>query len=160
MRRSARARRARRRLRRLPLAPLEIPSHNGGGEPGFEADRVPRFELKVEGGRLVRAEEPVTRRNRLPHEPHRSIAIRRVRQDSRGVGISTTVMDNQYPRYSTSEALLEVALEHARTRHSSRLGVVKVRAAVVYAPARATIRRARTFARGGAVVHRSIRRTA
>ena len=101
----------------------------GEGEPGYEADRVPRFELKVEGGRLLVLEEPVTRRNRLPHEPHPLDRDPKERMPGplRVVGISTTVMDNQYPRYSTSEALLEVALEHARTRHSLEARMVKVR---------------------------------
>jgi multimeric flavodoxin WrbA/nitrite reductase/ring-hydroxylating ferredoxin subunit len=101
----------------------------GEGEPGFEADRVPRFELKVEAGRLLVLEEPVTRRNRLHHEPHPldRDTTERMPGPLRVVGISTTVMDNQYPRYSTSEALLEIALEHARTRHSVEARMVKVR---------------------------------
>ena len=36
-------------------------------------------------------------------------------------------MDIQYPRYSTSEALLEIALEHARTRHSIEARMIKLR---------------------------------
>lgn len=42
-------------------------------------------------------------------------------------GISTTVMDNNHPRYSTSEALLESALEHARMHHSLETRMVKLR---------------------------------
>src|SRR5882762_4514661 len=43
---------------------------NGLGEPGFEEDRVPAYEARVENGRLlVRADNP-TQRTKKPHEPH------------------------------------------------------------------------------------------
>jgi multimeric flavodoxin WrbA/nitrite reductase/ring-hydroxylating ferredoxin subunit len=100
----------------------------GEGEPGFEADRIPRFEFKVEGGRLLVRDTPATRRNKLAHDPHPlDRDTRREPGPLRVVGISTTVMDNQHPRYSTSEALLESALEHARTKHSLEARMVKLR---------------------------------
>jgi multimeric flavodoxin WrbA/nitrite reductase/ring-hydroxylating ferredoxin subunit len=100
----------------------------GEGEPGFEGDRVPRFDLKVEAGRLLVRGEATTRRHRLPHEPHPlDRDTKRVPGPLRVVGISTTVMDNEYPRYSTSEALLESALEHARKKHSLEARMVKIR---------------------------------
>jgi multimeric flavodoxin WrbA/nitrite reductase/ring-hydroxylating ferredoxin subunit len=101
----------------------------GEGEPGYEADRVPRFAVKVESGRVLVLEAPVTRRNRLPHAPHPldRDPTKRVPGPLRVVGISTTVMDNRHPRYSTSEALLESALEHARTHHSLEARVIKLR---------------------------------
>jgi multimeric flavodoxin WrbA len=101
----------------------------GEGEPGYEADRVPRFDLRVEAGRLLVRGEAATRRHRKPHEPHPlDRDPKRVPGPLRVVGISTTVMDNQYPRYSTSEALLESALEQARTQHSLEARVIKLRA--------------------------------
>lgn len=83
----------------------------GEGEPGFEADRVPRFALREEGGRLLVNLEAVTTRQRAPHEPHpleRSL----VREPGpiRVLGVSTTGMDPAHPRYSTSDALLDSAL--------------------------------------------------
>jgi multimeric flavodoxin WrbA/nitrite reductase/ring-hydroxylating ferredoxin subunit len=100
----------------------------GEGEPGFEEDRVPRFDLKVEAGRLFVRGEAATRRHRKPHDPHPlDRDPQRVPGPLRVVGISTTVMDNKYPRYSTSEALLETALEHARKQHSLEARVVKLR---------------------------------
>ncbi len=88
----------------------------GEGEPGYEEDRVPRHALKVENGRLLVSAEPVTRRHKAPHAPH-PLARRVERQEGpiRVVGISTTAMDVAYPRTSTSDLLLEVALEHAAT---------------------------------------------
>ena len=87
---------------------------SGLGEPGYEEDAVPSHAVKVEAGRLYIQLEPYAPRRRKPHPPHPlSRPIRREAGPIRVVGISTTVMDREHPRYSTSEALLEVALEHA-----------------------------------------------
>jgi len=92
---------------------------SGVGEPGSEEDRVPAYECKVEEGRLlVRTDNP-SKRHKKPHPPH-PLARRIERATGKGadtirvVGISTTSMDEANPRYSTSEALLGAALEHAR----------------------------------------------
>jgi multimeric flavodoxin WrbA/nitrite reductase/ring-hydroxylating ferredoxin subunit len=88
----------------------------GEGEPGYEADRVPRHEVKVEKGRVLVSGEPVTKRNKLHHDPH---PLEREPEPHDGpprvLGISTTNMDAGHPRTSTSELLLVNALEHART---------------------------------------------
>ncbi len=100
----------------------------GAGEPGFEDDRVAGYACKVHGGRVLIRETPVTRRNKLPHAPH---PLDRDTQRAPGplriAGISTTVMDTAYPRYSTSEALLESALEQARTQHSLETRMIRLR---------------------------------
>ncbi len=100
----------------------------GEGEPGFEQDRVPRFEFKVEGGRLLVREKAITKRSRLPHDRH-PLDRDTTREPGpiRVVGISTTVMDNKFPRYSTSEALLDTALAHAREQHGLETRVVRLR---------------------------------
>ncbi len=88
----------------------------GKGEPGFEADALPTYDLKVEGSRLFVSAEPVTRRMRGPHPPHPlARKIERAPGKIRLVGISTTNMDVMNPRYSTSDALLDVAMRHAVT---------------------------------------------
>jgi multimeric flavodoxin WrbA/nitrite reductase/ring-hydroxylating ferredoxin subunit len=86
----------------------------GEGEPGFEADCVPRYELKEANGRLFLNLQPATRRNKLPHQPH-PLARPARREDGpvRVLGLSTTVMDPEHTRYSTSEALLKTSLEAA-----------------------------------------------
>ena len=88
----------------------------GKGEPGFEEDRVPAYELRVENGRLeVRADNP-TKRSKKPHDPHPlARKIERAPGGIRVAGISTTNMDEANPRYSTSDALLQVSLDHARS---------------------------------------------
>src|SRR5687767_15844452 len=42
----------------------------GQGEPGFEADAVPRFDLEEREGRLWVREQPSSKRSRSPHPPH------------------------------------------------------------------------------------------
>ncbi len=87
----------------------------GHGEPGFEEDRVPKHEVKEEDGRLFVSLRPAVKRHKAPHDPH-PLERREPRAPGpiRVLGISTTAMDRANPRYSTSEALLETALAHAR----------------------------------------------
>jgi multimeric flavodoxin WrbA/nitrite reductase/ring-hydroxylating ferredoxin subunit len=100
----------------------------GEGEPGFEADRVPRYELKEEGGRLFVNLTPVTSRHKLGHAPHPlSRKLERAPGRVRLLGISTTAMDGAFPRYSTSEALLDVALEHAADALDCETHSIRVR---------------------------------
>ena len=105
---------------------------SGDGEPGYEDDRVPNYALKIENGRLLLNPKPVKPRNKLPHDPH-PLARKPKREPGaiRVVGISTTVMDEQYPRFSTSECLLDVALKHAQAANVEtrliRLSALKFR---------------------------------
>jgi multimeric flavodoxin WrbA/nitrite reductase/ring-hydroxylating ferredoxin subunit len=87
----------------------------GEGEPGYEADRVPRHEVKVVNGRVLVNPAPATTRQKSPHPPH-PLARDPVPHDGppRVLAISTTAMDPGHPRTSTSELLLEATLEHAR----------------------------------------------
>jgi nitrite reductase/ring-hydroxylating ferredoxin subunit/multimeric flavodoxin WrbA len=85
----------------------------GFGEPGFEDDRVPAHDVEVVDGRVLVNPEPRTTRNRLPHDPN-PLARRPEREPGpiRVVGISTTMMNPDLPRFSTSDELLETALAH------------------------------------------------
>jgi nitrite reductase/ring-hydroxylating ferredoxin subunit/multimeric flavodoxin WrbA len=88
----------------------------GKGEPGFELDAVPCYEVKVDNGRLFVSAQPASRRTRGVHEPHKlARKISREPGRVRVVGISTTNMDVKNPRYSTSDALLAEAIQHAST---------------------------------------------
>ncbi len=88
----------------------------GEGEPGFEDDRVPRHEVKIEDGRVWVDLEPSSTRHRKPHDPHPlARPVVRAPGPPRVLGISTTAMTAGHPRYSTSEGLLETAIAHART---------------------------------------------
>jgi multimeric flavodoxin WrbA/nitrite reductase/ring-hydroxylating ferredoxin subunit len=92
----------------------------GSGEPGFEADAVPCHPVRVESGRLLLDVEGGTPRKRAPHAPHPlARKIERAPGGVRVVGVSTTNMDVKNPRFSTSDALLDVALAYA----AAELGV-------------------------------------
>jgi nitrite reductase/ring-hydroxylating ferredoxin subunit/multimeric flavodoxin WrbA len=100
----------------------------GEGEPGYEADRVPSHGVKVEGGRVLVTEAPVTKRGRLPHESHPlERAQRREAGPIRVLGISTTSMTGDHPRYSTSEDLLQHGLAAARESGGSECDTQLIR---------------------------------
>lgn len=85
----------------------------GAARPGIPA-AVPRHEVKVENGDLFVNLVPATPRVHAPHPPHPlTRAITRAPGPLRVAGISTTAMNKAFPRYSTSEDLLQVALDHA-----------------------------------------------
>ena len=89
----------------------------GLGEPGFEEDAVPAYPVKIENGRVLVDIASATPRTRKPHPPHPlAREIKREPGPVRVVGISTTVMNPDHPRYSTSDALLETAIAHAKTQ--------------------------------------------
>ncbi len=88
----------------------------GVGEPGYEQDCVPRFDVKVENGRVLVNLTPASRRQKAPHAAHPlARPVLREAGPIRVVGISTSVMDRANPRFSTSDYLLDASLEHART---------------------------------------------
>jgi nitrite reductase/ring-hydroxylating ferredoxin subunit/multimeric flavodoxin WrbA len=85
----------------------------GEARPGIPA-AVPRHEVKVENGEVFVNLTPATKRVHAPHPPHHlAREIKREPGPVRVVGISTTAMNTVFPRYSTSEDLLQVALDHA-----------------------------------------------
>lgn len=92
----------------------EYHCRTGAGEPGYEADAVPRYEVMVADGRLYASSEPVTARTHAHHEPHPlARAVIRAPGPTRVVGISTTNMDVAHPRLSASDLLLEESLKEA-----------------------------------------------
>jgi len=100
---------------------LVCPWHNwkyhcrtGQGEPGYEADAVPRYEWRIVDEHLHVARDAATRRTHGDHPPHPlARPVERAPGPLRVVGLSTTSMDVRHPRYSTSDALLEIAMQQA-----------------------------------------------
>lgn len=87
----------------------------GEARPGIPA-AVPRHEVKVEKGELFINLTPASKRINAPHPAHAlSREIKREPGPLRVVGISTTAMNQTFPRYSTSEDLLQVGLDHAKS---------------------------------------------
>lgn len=118
---------------------INCPWHNwkfhrcsGKGEPGFEEDAVPAYGIKVEGGRVLLDIGSATRRTRKPHAPH-PLSRKAVREPGplRVAGISTTAMDEAYPRFSGSDHLLMHALKsceaHGAQSKLIRLSELKFR---------------------------------
>lgn len=100
---------------------------HGKGEPGFEQDAVPSHEVKVENGRLWVRSQPATERCKSPHAPHPlARPVKRAPGGLRVLGLSTTAQDPANPRYSTSEALLGVALEHAQKALQCETRLIKL----------------------------------
>jgi nitrite reductase/ring-hydroxylating ferredoxin subunit/multimeric flavodoxin WrbA len=88
---------------------------NGLGEPGFEDDAAPAYQAKVENGRLLVDLDSATKRTRGHHDPYPlARKIERAPGGIRVAGISTTNMDVKNPRFSTSDALLQVSLDYAK----------------------------------------------
>ena len=89
----------------------------GEGEPGYEADRVPSFELLEKDGRLLLNTMAITSRTKAPHAAHPlSREVNRTPGKIRVVGISTTNMDEKNPRFSTSDFLLNLGIDHAESQ--------------------------------------------
>ena len=100
----------------------------GEGEPGFEADRVPAYDVRVENGRVQINAVPRSKRGRLPHPPHPlARAPQREPGPIRILGLSTTVMTADHPRYSTSEDLLAHALQQAAEHQGCETQLLRVR---------------------------------
>ncbi|MDH5738900.1 MAG: NAD(P)H-dependent oxidoreductase [Nitrospira sp.] len=100
----------------------------GHGESGYEQDQVPTYMTKVENGRVYVDLSSVTKRRKQAHKPH-PLARPVVRQAGsiRVVGISTTAMTLDHPRFSGSDALLEAALEYAKSKLQLETQCIKLR---------------------------------
>ena len=100
----------------------------GQGEPGYEDDAVPSYEVRIDAGRVLVRAVPASRRNRRPHAPH-PLARHPVRAQGpiRVLGISTTAMTEGHPRYSTSDDLLDSALAHAAEKLGCETRLVRLR---------------------------------
>lgn len=100
----------------------------GEGEPGYEKDRVPSYELRIDKkDRLFINLTPIRRRGFMQHKKH--TLERKVQRNSgpiRILGISTTAMGKKYPRFSTSDFLLEKALSYARKKLKAKTKTLRL----------------------------------
>jgi nitrite reductase/ring-hydroxylating ferredoxin subunit/multimeric flavodoxin WrbA len=96
------------------------------GEVERGGARLANYAVKVEGGRLwidpapTQAAVAAKEKHPLHRPPVREAGPIRV------VGISTTAMNHDEPRYSTSEKLLNVALDHARESLGAETRLIKL----------------------------------
>jgi nitrite reductase/ring-hydroxylating ferredoxin subunit/multimeric flavodoxin WrbA len=86
----------------------------GKTRPEIGDGSVPTYQVKVEHGTVYVDLASATSRKQIPHAPH-PLARKVQRQPGpiRVVGISTTMMNLEHPRPSTSELLLDTALQQA-----------------------------------------------
>jgi len=100
----------------------------GAGEPGYEADRVPSHAIRIEAGRILVQQKAATPRGHLPRPPH---ALARNPERAPGpiriLGLSTTSMTRDQPRYSTSEDLLAHALGSAASAQQCDTRLIRFR---------------------------------
>ena len=99
----------------------------GLGEPGFEDDAAPSYEVRVENGHLFINLAPRTPRKQ-GHHPAHPLARKVMREPGpiRVVGISTTAMDLRNPRFSGSDHLLETALEFATSALEAETRLIRL----------------------------------
>ncbi|WP_421694425.1 Rieske 2Fe-2S domain-containing protein [Aestuariivirga sp.] len=87
---------------------------SGQGEAGSEDDKVPSYPVKVENGRVLVDLANVTARAKSPHSPHPlARPTTRAPGPLRLLGLSTTAMDAQNPRFSGSDHVLAAAVKAA-----------------------------------------------
>ncbi|MBI4168014.1 MAG: NAD(P)H-dependent oxidoreductase [Candidatus Aenigmarchaeota archaeon] len=98
----------------------------GEARPGIPA-AVPQHELKEENGDLYVNLNTLTQAKHAPHPRHP--LTREIKRESgplRIAGISATVMNKEYPRYSTSEALLQESLDYAASEHHAETKLIRL----------------------------------
>lgn len=101
----------------------------GKGEPGFEQDHVPEFKLSERDGSLWIDLSTATARTKAPHAKHPlARPVERAPGALRVLGISTTNSDEENPRTSTSEFLLKVALDHAKSFAGTETQLIRLSA--------------------------------
>jgi len=103
----------------------------GSAPPGYK-DQQAVYEVKVEGDDVLISEQPVKKAHRELHDLKVIEDLIRLdyqtTPDSKNIlGISTTNMNEMLPRYSTSEAALELALAYAKEHHGATTKMLKLR---------------------------------
>jgi nitrite reductase/ring-hydroxylating ferredoxin subunit/multimeric flavodoxin WrbA len=103
----------------------------GSAPPGYK-DQQAVYEVKVEGDDILISEQPITKARRELHdlkviEDLVKLDYQTTAESKNILGISTTNMNNDLPRYSTSEAALEMALDYAKEHHGAATKMLKLR---------------------------------
>lgn len=103
----------------------------GSAPPGYK-DQQAVFEVKVEGNDVLINEQPITKAHRELHdlkviEDLVKLQYQTTPESKNILGISTTNMNKTLPRYSTSEAALELALDYAKEHHGAATKMIKLR---------------------------------
>lgn len=103
----------------------------GSAPPGYK-DQQAVYEVKVEGDDVLISEQPIVKAHREMHdlkviEDLVKLDYQTTPESKNILGISTTNMNDALPRYSTSEAALEMALDYAKEHHGAATKMLKLR---------------------------------
>lgn len=103
----------------------------GGSPPGY-SDQQSLYEVKTEGGDIFISARPVVNPHRAMHdmrviEDLMKLQYQTTLESKNILGISTTNMNEGLPRYSTSEAALQIALDYAKEQHGASTKMLKLR---------------------------------
>ena len=101
----------------------------GHGAEGYAEEQVPVFALEERPDGVYLATPPIGPRKLVKHEPHHLLRAQAKPDGAppRVLGISTTAMDAELPRFSTSDHLLERALNAAREHRSVDTRLIHLR---------------------------------
>ena len=101
----------------------------GRGPEGFDEEQVPVFAVEERADGVWVKTPPVMPRKLLKHKPSHLLDEHPKPPGAppRILGISTTMVDSANPRFSTSEALLEAALEHAGGKRGADTRLIRLR---------------------------------
>lgn len=103
----------------------------GSAPPGYK-DQQAVYEVKVEDGVILVSATPVKKAHREMHdlkviEDLVKLQYQTTPESKNILGISTTNMNHVLPRYSTSEAALELALDYAKEKYGAAVKMLKLR---------------------------------
>lgn len=103
----------------------------GAAPPGYK-DQQAVYEVKVEADAVLISEKSVKKAHREIHdlkiiEDLVKLQYQTTPGSKNILGISATNMNEALPRYSTSEAALEMALEYAKEHHGADTKMLKLR---------------------------------
>ena len=103
----------------------------GSAPPGYE-DQQAVYEVKTAGNDILVSTNPVVKAHRAMHDLKVIADLVKLQyettpQSKNILGISATNMNQQLPRYSTSEAALEKALQYAADEYGAATKMIKLR---------------------------------
>ena len=103
----------------------------GSAPPGFK-DQQAVYEVKIEGDDILISQQPIKKAHREFHdlkiiEDLVKLNYQTTPGSKNILGISTTNMNDDLPRYSTSESALELALDYANEKHGAATKMIKLR---------------------------------
>lgn len=101
----------------------------GRGPEGYDEVQVPIFAVEERSDGVYVETPPVLPRKLIKHKPSHLLEdhLKAPGAPPRVLGISTTAMDDGNPRFSTSDVLLEHAVEHAGTALGADSRLIRLR---------------------------------